>query len=124
MRYSLSVLLAGAVLACSSAAARAADVTEAGPPIVLPEAAVQAGVTASAQLTEKQLEKLWGKYAVPFFAKPKMGCVCFDGVNNFRLGSIVQYDSTHAACYFTSFAPDGTPTSQGPCNGAFAPLTK
>jgi hypothetical protein len=33
-------------------------------------------------VTQRTMEKLWGKYAVGFFDKPKMGCVCFDGANN------------------------------------------
>ena len=80
--------------------------------------------TALASFTEAQAQKLWGKYAVGFFEKPKMGCVCFDGPNNFKLGTLVQVNATTAACYLTTFDSEGVSNVQSPCNGMFAPLAK
>jgi hypothetical protein len=74
-------------------------------------------------VTQRTLEKLWGKYAVGFFDKPKMGCVCFDGANNYRLGTLVKFGMS-AACYLPGFDADGVLMSQSPCTGPFAPLTR
>ena len=74
-------------------------------------------------VTQTTMEKLWSKYAVGFFEKPKMGCICFDGANNYRLGTVVKFGIS-AACYLPGFDADGVLMSQSPCNGSFAPLTK
>jgi hypothetical protein len=74
-------------------------------------------------VTDTTFDRLWRKYAVGFFDKPKMGCVCFDGVNDYRLGSLVRFGS-RAACYLPGFDADGALMSQSPCNGSFAPLTR
>ena len=74
-------------------------------------------------VTETTFDRLWRKYAVGFFDRPKMGCVCFDGVNNYRLGSLVRF-GVSAACYLPGFTADGELLSQSPCNGSFTPLTR
>ncbi len=74
-------------------------------------------------VTQNTFDKLWGKYAVGFFEKPKMGCVCFDGTNNYRLGTMVRF-GVSAACYLPGFNSDGELTTQSGCNGSFAPLTR
>jgi hypothetical protein len=78
----------------------------------------------AADMTQKDAEKLWGKYAVGFFEKPKMGCVCLDGIRNFQLGTIVQPGPNQAACYLPTFNADGSIVSQTTCQGNFVPLTK
>ena len=87
-------------------------------------ALVLAGPALAADIRQQDLDKLWGKYAVDFGEKPKMGCICFDGANDYRLGHLIQYSSDRAACYFTSFAPDGTYNGASPCTGPFAPLAR
>jgi hypothetical protein len=74
--------------------------------------------------SESNFQALWNKYAVGFGEKPKMGCVCFDGVNNFRLGTVVAVSSGLAGCYMPSFDKSGVLISQDACNGQFAPLAR
>ena len=74
-------------------------------------------------VVQAHFDRLRGKYAVGFFEKPKMGCVCFDGANNYRLGSVVRFGQS-GACYLPGFDADGVLTVQSPCNGPFAPLTR
>lgn len=92
-----------------------------GPPLLTLALATPA---AAASIQQEQLDKLWAKDAVRFNEKPKMGCVCFDGSNNYRLGHVIQYDSSRAPCYFTSFNADGSVSAQSPCLGSFTPLTR
>lgn len=82
------------------------------------------GPALAADIRPQDLDRLWARYAVDFGEKPKMGCICFDGVNDYRLGHVIQYSSTSAACYFTSFDPDGVYSGATPCTGPFAPLAR
>ena len=52
-----------------------------------------------------------------------MGCVCFDGSNNYRPGTLVQRGMS-AACDLPGVNADGVLMAQSPCTGSFAPLTK
>jgi hypothetical protein len=83
-----------------------------------------AGPALAADIRPQDLDKLWGRYAVGFGEKPKMGCVCFDGANDYRLGHLIRATSDSAACYFTSFTPDGAFSGASPCTGPFAPLAR
>ena len=74
-----------------------------------------------------QIISAWGVDAaalIPPALDPGVYCICFDGVNDYKLGTIVQTTSTTALCYLPAFFPDGALSGQSPCLVMFAPLTK
>jgi hypothetical protein len=86
------------------------------------------GSPAFAQFTQARWDKLLKKYtAEDLHAKPKVLCVCFDGSQDFVLGTVVRgiFNSTDGArCIIPIFGGDGLLAFATPCNGPFTALAR
>jgi hypothetical protein len=86
-------------------------------------------LTASAAFAgtpQQNYDRLWNKYTSSTFfdLKPRVACVCFDGVNDYRLGSVVRISATNAACYLYTFDVDGDFSGAAACSGPFSTLAR
>lgn len=81
--------------------------------------------TAAAAATDYDVyQQLWNKYAAPLSGKPKVACVCLDGVHDRSLGALRKLFDDQAACYIPSFTPEGVATIHTLCSGPFVVLGK